>query len=74
MTVADDVHYNALSFSYMHSYFSDEIYYNKSLNSPIFVIGPKKIGCKITSECPFNGSKYVDWCQEVPIVCLNYFR
>jgi len=30
------------NFSYMHSYFSDEIYYKKSLNSPIFVIRPKK--------------------------------
>jgi len=30
------------NFSYMHSYFYDEIYYKQSLNSPIFVIGPKK--------------------------------
>jgi len=37
----------------MHSYFSDEIYYKKSLNSPIFVTG-KKITVKISCECPFE--------------------
>jgi len=42
------------NFSYVHLYFSDEIYYKKSLNSPIFVIGPKKIGGKISCECPFK--------------------
>jgi len=22
----------------------------------------------------FNGSNYVDWCKELPLVCSNYFR
>jgi len=38
----------------MHSYFSDEIFYKKCLNSPIFVIWTKKLGGKISCECPFN--------------------
>jgi len=50
------------NFSCMHSYFLDEIYKKKSLNSPIFVIGPRKIGGKILCECPFkSGSLFVNY-------------
>jgi len=40
----------------MHSYFSDEIYYKKRINSPIFVIGPKKILVKSRASVPLNGT------------------